>query len=244
MPDESYISTLDSMIASKEAVIERLDRTIAEKTKKMNGIKDEVHASEKGFATTLKEQREIANEEVGQVRAQVESFKESTGLNLDDLVKKDKDLKERELLLEEEGRKMKTLRQRLEDEKRATEALIEESMELMQKATFIEKTAKLTDEQATARLLQARKTSEVLSSKIKEWMTFEKERSKLLDDRQKRLDLELKMARVEREGYLKIREEILEEKRAIKSQWQQILSAKSYLDGERSKPCPTCTLRK
>lgn len=244
MSNESYILTLDSMIASKEAIIERLDKAIAEKTRKANSIKEEVQGSEQVFITTLRQQREISNKEVGQVRKQVDDFKRSTKLFIDDLTQKDKELQSREARLEGEKKELVVLRAQADRDKASAEALIEEAMELMQKATFVEKTATLTDEQVTAKLEHAKEVSQKLASRIKEWMTFEKERSTLLDERQKRLDLELGMAVVEKNGYLKAKQEILKERKAIESQWQQLLSAKKFLDGERSKPCPTCTLRK
>ena len=244
MSNESYVLTLDSMIASKEAIIERLDKAIAEKTRKANSIKEEVQGSENVFVATLRQQREISNKEVGQVRKQVDDFKRSTRLFMDDLTQKDKELQSREVRLEVERKELEALRVQADRNKASAEVLIEEAMELMQKATFVEKTATLTDEQVTAKLEHAKEVSQKLAKRIKEWMTFEKERSTLLDERQKRLDLELGMAVVEKNGYLKAKQEILKERKAIESQWQQLLSAKNFLDGERSKPCPTCTLRK
>ena len=232
------------MIASKEAIIERLDKAIAEKTRKANSIKEEVQGSENVFVATLRQQREISNKEVGQVRKQVDDFKRSTRLFMDDLTQKDKELQSREVRLEVERKELEALRVQADRNKASAEVLIEEAMELMQKATFVEKTATLTDEQVTAKLEHAKEVSQKLAKRIKEWMTFEKERSTLLDERQKRLDLELGMAVVEKNGYLKAKQEILKERKAIESQWQQLLSAKNFLDGERSKPCPTCTLRK
>lgn len=232
---EVYLSQLDAEIVEKERRLERLRSWCDEETKKMNAIRQEKKETEENYMEFSRNLRRGFEEQMAKSARETEDFLEKCKINVTDLLRREEEVKKEKEILEKEKNELEQKRVQVESLQTTLSEEIAAVAKELDAALSLKATAAWDKNAVLNMRIKYAALSKKLKKSIEDWMTFESEKRKVLEEKESHLVRELAITLAERKAYFDSLALIEEEKKKIAGQWEQLLLAKQYLDGKFSK---------